>query len=70
MRSHIRSTLLQAVAPLFVIVGVLFLADGLLPLRSHAGNPSWEEILIGAGLLFIGWVVRKAARKRSEQERP
>jgi hypothetical protein len=51
---------------LLMILGGLFVADGILPVRSHNPNPSFLEIILGLGVGFIGWIIRqrgKAARK-------
>jgi len=41
-----------------IILGGLFLVDGILPTRSHNPNPSILEIILGLGLGFLGWFIR------------
>jgi hypothetical protein len=59
--SHLSSRLLQIGGVVLLVFGVLFLADGLLPLRSAGPNPSWFEVVVGVVLCIVGWLLRRAS---------
>jgi drug/metabolite transporter (DMT)-like permease len=42
---------------LLIILGGLFIIDGVLPVRSHNPNPSFLEIILGLGASFVGWII-------------
>jgi len=44
---------------LFLVLGGMILADGILPVRSQNPNPSFLEILFGLGVGFVGWIIRQ-----------
>ena len=62
--SQTLSRFLQILGITFLVVGILIVADGLLPLRSQAPNPFWIEIAIGLVLSVVGWAFRKVACSR------
>jgi uncharacterized membrane protein len=47
---------------LLIILGGLFVIDGILPVRSHNPNHSVLEIFLGVGMGFIGWFIRQKGK--------
>jgi len=65
--STVRPRLVRIALLPVILLGILLTADGILPARSAAPNPSWPEVAVGVICLasaipgFIG-IGRKAAR--------
>lgn len=59
--------LLQIFGIVLLVLGVIFIGDGLLPLRSHGPNPSWVEVAAGVTFTVIGWILRRHARNRLQR---
>lgn len=55
------SSALRFCGVVLLVVGILFAADGLLPLRSGGPNPSWVEFMIGAVICIVGWLFRRVS---------
>ena len=66
-RSELPMMLYVYAAIVLLVFGVLFTLDSLLPLRSHAPNPSWFEVAIGVALAVVGWILRRVARSRLQR---
>jgi hypothetical protein len=71
MRSACK-TILALLGLLAMLAGILFFVDGLLPIRSHAPNPSGLEMVVGfvaalAGFLVRSWALRRALPGKTTQ---
>jgi hypothetical protein len=47
---------------LLVIIGGGLVLDGMLPTRSKGPNPSPFEIIVGLGLVLLGWLARRSGK--------
>lgn len=44
-------------------IGVLFIIDGLLPMRSDGPNPSWREVTAGSVTVIVGVSLLRSVRR-------
>ena len=56
-------TILTVLGLLAMLAGIALLMDGLLPTRSKGPNPSWLGVVVGFGIGFAGFAVRRMARR-------
>ena len=50
---------IRVVGLLFVVGGILLVADAVLPMRSRGPNPSWIEFGAGAIFAILGWRISR-----------
>jgi hypothetical protein len=54
---------LVVLSRLVIGMGVLFIIDGLLPMRSDGPNPSWREVVLGAVTAIFGVCLLRFMRR-------